>query len=521
MGPNDEIRRDDERLPPIRAAEYVRMSTEHQRYSTENQSDAIRAYAARRNLEIVRTYADAGKSGLNIDGREGLRALISDVVGGRADFSVVLAYDISRWGRFQDADESAYYEYQCRRAGVRVEYCAEPFENDGSMGSDIQKMLKRKMAGEYSRELSVKVFAGQCRLIELGFRQGGPAGFGLRRQLVDEKRERKALLGRLEHKSIQTDRVVLVPGPPEEVAIVGEIYRRFVEEGRSEAEIAAALNAQGVLTDLGRPWTRGAVHQVLINEKYIGNNVWNRGSFKLKQKRVRNEPDMWIRADRAFEPIVSRLIFDAAQTIIRARSWRMSDTEMLDVLRNLLARNGFLSGLVIDETDGCPSSSAYRSRFGSLLRTYSLIGYRPYRDYAYVDRNRRARDLHPAVAAETIAGLKAAGARVEISPDSGLLLINDEVTAALALSRARETGAGAQRWVIRLDGAHPADITIAARLEPGEQRARDYYLLPGLDVERVRLRLSERNEAGLDAYRFEDLQALYELMRRVALREVA
>jgi len=122
---------------------------------------------------------------------------------------------------------------------------------------------------------------------------------------------------------------------------------------------------------------------------------------------------MWIRADRAFEPIVSRLIFDAAQTIIRARSWRMSDTEMLDVLRNLLARNGFLSGLVIDETDGCPSSSAYRSRFGSLLRTYSLIGYRPYRDYAYVDRNRRARDLHPAVAAETIAGLKAAGARVD------------------------------------------------------------------------------------------------------------
>jgi DNA invertase Pin-like site-specific DNA recombinase len=103
------------------------------------------------------------------------------VTGGQADFEIVLVYDVSRWGRFQDADESAYYEYQCRRSGVRVEYCAEPWENDGSLGSDIQKMLKRKMAGEYSRELSVKVFAGQCRLIEKGFRQGGPAGFGLRR----------------------------------------------------------------------------------------------------------------------------------------------------------------------------------------------------------------------------------------------------------------------------------------------------------------------------------------------------
>lgn len=54
---------------PLRAAEYVRMSTEHQQYSTENQSDKIREYAARRNIEIVRTYADEGKSGLRIDGR--------------------------------------------------------------------------------------------------------------------------------------------------------------------------------------------------------------------------------------------------------------------------------------------------------------------------------------------------------------------------------------------------------------------------------------------------------------------
>ena len=59
-------------------------------------------------------------------------------------------------------------------------------------------------------------------------------------------------------------------------------------------------------TDLGRPWTRGTVHQVLTNEKYVGNNVWNRISFKLKKKRVRNTPEMWIRADGAFEPIVDR-----------------------------------------------------------------------------------------------------------------------------------------------------------------------------------------------------------------------
>src|SRR5258708_2332055 len=105
-----------------RAAEYVRMSTEHQKYSTENQADAIRLYAEKRGLEIVRTYADEGKSGLRIDGRDALKRLISDVQNGQGDFETILVYDISRWGRFQDADESAYYEYICKRAGIIVQY---------------------------------------------------------------------------------------------------------------------------------------------------------------------------------------------------------------------------------------------------------------------------------------------------------------------------------------------------------------------------------------------------------------
>ena len=44
----------------IRAAAYVRMSTDHQKYSTENQYDAIREYAARRGMDIVETYSDEG-----------------------------------------------------------------------------------------------------------------------------------------------------------------------------------------------------------------------------------------------------------------------------------------------------------------------------------------------------------------------------------------------------------------------------------------------------------------------------
>ena len=60
---------------------------------------------------------------------------MADVEAKRTTFTSLLVYDVSRWGRFQDVDESAYYEYVLKRAGVRVHYCAEQFENDGSMSS--------------------------------------------------------------------------------------------------------------------------------------------------------------------------------------------------------------------------------------------------------------------------------------------------------------------------------------------------------------------------------------------------
>src|SRR3954466_8488932 len=188
------------------AAAYVRMSTEHQQYSTSNQMDVIREFAKRRGLEIVKEYSDEGKSGLNIAGRDSLARMIKDVQSGEVAFSNILVYDISRWGRFQDADESAYYEYVCRRNGVAVHYCAEQFENDGSPVSTIVKGVKRAMAGEYSRELSSKVFQGACRLIQMGYRQGGTAGFGLRRMLIDQSGNQKGMLKLGEQKSIQTDR---------------------------------------------------------------------------------------------------------------------------------------------------------------------------------------------------------------------------------------------------------------------------------------------------------------------------
>lgn len=507
---------------PTRVAQYVRMSTDHQRYSTENQRETIGKYAIQRGMVIAQTYADEGKSGLSLEGRSALQQLIKDVQAGRPDFEAILVYDISRWGRFQDADESAYYEYLCRRSGIQVFYCAEPFENDGSPMATIMKSVKRAMAGEYSRELSNKVFQGQCRLIELGFRQGGSPGFGLRRMLLDEHQAPKGLLRPGEQKSLQTDRVILIPGPDDEVATVGYIYKEFLEAGRPEQDIADALNAKGLRTDLDRAWTRGTVHQVLTNEKYIGNNVYNRTSFKLKQRHVRNSPDMWVRRDKAFESLVPIEWFRRAQEVIADRSQRLDDASMLELLRHLYERAGALSGLLIDEQEAMPSSSTYRSRFGGLVRAYSLIGFRPRRDYRYLEINQALRALMPNIVAEIVSGLEDFRATADGDVRTGLLKVNDEFTLSIVIARCHQLISGTFRWRLRFESSLAPDITVVVRMAADQRTVLDYYLFPRIDLPLRPCRLAEQdNEVTLDAYRFESLEPLYALAERCSLSKAA
>lgn len=472
-------------------------------------------------MEIVQTYSDIGKSGLKIEGRDALKQLINDVEGSNAEFDVILVYDISRWGRFQDADESAYYEYICRRSGIPIHYCAEQFENDGSPVSTIVKGVKRAMAGEYSRELSTKVFAGQCRLIELGYRQGGPAGYGLRRMLIDEHGDHKGKLSRGENKSLQTDRVILVPGPDDEVRAVNGIYRLFVDRGKRESEIADILNAEGSQTDVGLPWTRGTIHQILTNEKYIGNNIFNRTSFKLKKRRVTNSPDMWIRANGAFESVVEDRLFHMAQGIIRERYTRLSDEEMLAQLGLLYKKYGYLSGIVIDESERTPSSSTYGHRFGSLLRAYELVGFRPDRDYRYIEVNRHLRQYHPLIIAEVVSKIEGLGAAAMRDPVTDILSINEEFTVSAVIARHSHTKSGSSRWKIRFDAKLRPDITVAIRMDHANERALDYYLLPRIDFFQPSIKLAEENGAILDTYRFGTLDYLFYMAERASLREVA
>ena len=492
----------------------MRMSTEHQQYSTENQLDTLKLYAATHGLEISKVYEDSGKSGLRLEGRDGLQQLFRDVESDQRDYGVILVYDVSRWGRFQDPDESASYEVRCRQHGVRVEYCAEQFSNDGSPVSSIIKSIKRMMAGEYSRELSVKVFQGQSKLVELGFRLGSSAGYGLRRQLIDIRGVPRAILEPGERKSIQTDRVVLVPGPESEQKVVRDIYSYLVNDNLSPLQISRKLNTA---QNTGRIWNTSLVRGILTNEKYIGNNVWNQRSGKLKSKVKPNPQELWVRANRAFLPIISKKLFEAAQSVLNRESPAITDDELIRKLKKLFQQHGKLSMQIIDAAKSTPSASFYARRFGGILKAYKLVGYEPYTDFGWIEAKKKVKKLIPSVRNDVLKVFQNSEATAAIDPITNLVVVNNEITVSIVVAWYTTTGRYKTGWRFNLEYPLHPDITVVARFDLGEMSVMDYLIIPMSELLPTTKYLSKRGLRKYEEYRFDTLDALGALSKRTSI----
>ncbi|WP_407152245.1 recombinase family protein [Bradyrhizobium sp. ORS 86] len=498
----------------LRAAQYVRMSTDYQEYSIVNQAAAIAAYAQAHDLTIVRTYRDDGESGLQLKNRPGLLKLLQDI--GHADFSHILVYDVSRWGRFQDVDESAHYEYLCKKAGIKVSYCAEQFDNDGSLLSSIVKNLKRVMAAEYSRELSVKVHAGACRLASLGFKQGGAVGYGLSRELVDENENPKCSLKKGERKYLHTDHIKLRPGAPDEVATVRWIFNRFLVV-RSELKIARELNQRGIPNSKGKRWSRMTIHWMLQNESYIGNLVYNRRSSRLKQKGVNNPELQWVRCNGALTPIIDPDLFARVQQLMKGRWVSLPKDEMLAQLRRTLHKHGRLSVRIINDAPGLPSSHTYREHFGTLRNAYNLIGYNLKRDCDWIDSRRKWASAFDTVASKIASAITKAGGRVDVDSAVDCLAINRSIAVSfrVARSRRRYRADRSPRWAFNRRVKLPPGLVVVFRLADGDhQNVLDYLLFETARIVDNVTRFSDRVWHRYQWQRFETTDALVKAIVR-------
>lgn len=466
----------------IPAAQYLRMSTEHQNFSLENQRSAIQSYAESNNFSVVKTYVDAGRSGVVLNHRAGLAQLLHDVLEGNQQYRVILVYDVSRWGRFQDTDEAAYYEFLCKRAGVPMHYCAEAFSNDPSMPNTIMKALKRAMAAEYSRELGVKTLAGQERLALLGFRQGGQPGYGLRRLLVSADGTRKHFLDTGQRKSIANDRVIQVLGPAHEVRCVKEIYEMFIQKNMTFKEIARELNRRRIKCIGGARWNpKGrSVSIILTHPKYTGFNVFGRSTKRLYTPSENVPRSGWTLVAGAFEPLIEPELFAAAQRIVKMSSRNISDDCMLDVLRACFVKNGKLSIRLMKNTVGIPSAHLYRRRFGSLSRAYELVGYDgSWRVGEWLKKRRSGRGLREDLI-NKIVSLSDGQVLIE---DRGpafrkRLRMNNGQLVSVVASPTSRNHEGRLRWLLKPVFDECLLTTLIARFTEDRSAFKDLYVIP-------------------------------------------
>lgn len=487
-------------IPPLEhVVAYLRVSTELQQYSLHNQMTAIEAYASAHQLQIIKTYSDDGISGLTIRERPALRQLVAEIVSRRVTFSRVLVYDISRWGRFQDTDESAFYEYVCRMHGIQITYCAEPFDNDPTPLSAIAKAVKRAMAAEYSRELSSKVERGHFNLARRGFVQGGPAKYGLKHIVVDSHGRR--IKGQLDNEGkIRRDcRVKLAPGPKKEVETVQEIFRRYVKLGETTSQVAHYLNDHGYRTRAGGFWTVPDIGRIVTDEQYAGSVIYNRTTQKLKAKRKNNDVSQWIIVPDAFKPIVELQVVRQAQERRRRELEALqppSDQELLDRLRNLLKKRGVLSETIINRSRDLPSSSLYIYRFGSIFNAYRLIGYPGGSRHVTWSVRFSLRTVRSRIVDEMRAMLQSYHLDIQSNRTATNLMMSNGVACTFGVSKPYEVSSG-RRWIFRCVTKFHLPYHLYGRLDEDEQTVFDYYLVPrpALDLMPMRMKLRNAPEA--------------------------
>lgn len=337
------------------------------------------------------------------------------------------------------------------------------------------------MAGEYSRELSAKVYEGARNLASRGFRQGGTAGYGYRRSLVSCDGQPKEQLIPGERKNLQEDRVVLVPGPGEETYWVREIFRMFTEEQKKPLEIAKVLNTKGIRYSgvTRREWYPQAVDRILKDPKYIGCNVYGRSTQKLGTPRTKLPSSRWT-VTRSWTPLVDSATFLSAQQTFAKHTALKSNQQLIAELATLLTKEGRLSERIVMNQPDFPSQATYRARFGSMSQAFALAGYDNARLHAIrirlqrrVLRDRLVQDLVSSSDAK-ITVIQANGHwRPRLQLPNGLLI-------SVYVLPCFKIESGEVRWLLQVVPREREFITLIARLNVNNDDFQDLFLLPNL-----------------------------------------
>ena len=275
----------------LRVAAYCRVSTsqEDQRNSLENQRRYFSEYISRQpDWELVEVYADEGLSGTSSD-RPAFRRMLAAAAEEKID--LILTKEVSRFAR--NTVDTLAYTRLLRRQGVGIVFIGDQIDtrqNDG----EFRLTIMASVAQEESRKISERVKWGQQRSMERGvvFGCDNIYGFSLRGGELTVN--------------------------PEQAAVVREVYRRFLMDGKGTYIIARELTAEGIPppSGKGKSWSSTMVLRLLRSEKYCGDLLQRKSCTPdfLDHRKVKNEgqsPQVYLRDHH--EAIVPRSMFEAVR----------------------------------------------------------------------------------------------------------------------------------------------------------------------------------------------------------------
>lgn len=312
------------------AVGYVRCSTDMQDDSVDQQKKEIQKWASENDYSILRWYEDEGKSGMSFEKRSAFVSMIQRVET-KPDFHFILVYDESRWGRPNNPRENTYWKFHAERHGVRVRIINSSSKNENDIGSFVTEVVESAEASEYSKKLSRSTLRGSLANAGKGFSSGGTAPYGYVRVAIDKDTGREMrILKQGEWIRNNMEKVRWDLGDPSEIEVVKRIFN-MKTNGIGYIVIADTLNKEGIpcprrgrWRNKDQKWCQGTIRTIITNRTYYGARVYNKhpqSHLKLgftKQCYI-NDREKWIVQENAHPAIVSKELFEKANTMTRMK----------------------------------------------------------------------------------------------------------------------------------------------------------------------------------------------------------
>lgn len=282
--------------------------------SIKQQRKSILKFIEEHGMVLVHEeYAEAVSASVE-DHKAIIYGLRDKKLDGELDFNVLLFWDWSRFTRTGTLDGNRII------AELADDEIMVVTVKDGAL-SGKEGWIKLNMAlresEAYGETVAVNVSRGYQEALEAGeiphctiapygtdrmyTTDDGKPLFLLRNlgkgQKVKLHPESRAELERLSHSAHcpavtkrSTQKIVLVKGPREEIAVVNDIFARRYLEGWGSSRIVRDLNSRGIPGPRGKRWCKCTVERMVRNELYIGMGHANQNTTGVYAKRAPNQP---------------------------------------------------------------------------------------------------------------------------------------------------------------------------------------------------------------------------------------